>query len=483
MSWKPKYQTAKELLQLLGVTHKTWNDLSYYEQLKYIEAGGLYTADFAIAGLLGYSEEVWRKGKDKARADYYKDRDTLKRTREYYDRIHNMDKYFLEWAEDMKVPPGKKNREYFEEKVTKDWDFHPKRRKIEIYKTNKRLRKEDYKGFQGRQGDDDDWTGGFQESKDDHGPLIYNTEQPTPAPVLEPELTPEWQGPLPQENNGMLNPLQKYRATRTSTKIHQNRRASKYAELRYAIQQFWRTRFPSLTMRTYMPAGGANGLIGATSAMQALVPGPGSFDFASALGREYWEFPTTDWCSKVLRKMHLDMTHHSNNGDGEYHWPTNDMAMVSANMKRNGLSLMDQTRTYTIMNPSNVMGFLEIYEFVWNGEEVMENFVNGGPTNPNDVTYYHPAALWAADMNADNPDWGTSVTEAWLAPDKNITVTEPGVRPNGKCKTLWKYWTLEKTTKYCIGSGQTLMHTVHLPAMYISADELYRRSTGNLLIN
>ena len=47
---------------------------------------------------------------------------------------------------------------------------------------------------------------------------------------------------------------------------------------------------------------------------------------------------------------------------------------------------------------------------------------------------------------------------------------------------LWKYWDLEKKTKYVLGAGQTVLHSVHLPAMYIGAGDLYR-DTGDQVNN
>ena len=289
------------------------------------------------------------------------------------------------------------------------------------------------------------------------------------------------------EPKNMLNPIQKYRGTRTSVQQIRNRRASKYATLQHAKRMFWMSRFPTLTLRTYLPAGEQNALIQASSGTQTVYPSNASMPVGGADGatQGFVEFPTAGWCFEVLRKMHIDMTHHSANGKGEIHKLDNDLVNEASNVQRNGLTILDLTRTYTMMNVTNAIQFVEVYELVWKGVEMKENYDN--PTTPAPIIahasdYFHPSSLWQADLRVDDPDWGSSSSSLWVATDQNITINAPGARPNGKCKMLWKYWDLEKKTKYVLGAGQTVLHSVHLPAMYIGAGDLYR-DTGDQVNN
>lgn len=479
-----------DLLRLVGVARKSWKNLSHSERLQYIKAAGLYAGDFATAGLLNFGESVYRKGYSNAKSDYYQSK-AAKRAR--YEELAAKDRGWWEWIK------GGKVRGYVHSEHVKLPD-NPNRPRIDIYGTdrNKNLRgsydETDYGPIirqrveaqreatkRKREEDENDaWVmQGAQEEP--FSTINYSGPNQVAPEVLETTPT-SWDQSGTKET--MNNPIQKYRGTRTSVQVLRNRRASKYATLQHAKRMFWMSRFPTLTMRTYLPAGDTAHRLTAGSGYQVVAPDTQNYgEGGDATTAGMYEFPLADWCFKVLRRMHIDMTHHSANGHGEIHTLDNDMAVSAANQHRNGLTLLDTTRTYTMMNVSNVIGFVEVYELVWKGEEVKENYDNTAApaTGVTDThSHYHPAGLWEADLKADDPDWGTSASSGWTTGDKNLTVTTPGNRPTGKNKLLWKYWDLEKKTKYVLGAGQTVLHTVHLPAMYIAADDIYQCLTSGI---
>jgi len=209
-------------------------------------------------------------------------------------------------------------------------------------------------------------------------------------------------------------------------------------------------------MRTYPKA---HWQIAANSGTQGVFPATDSTDD--------YTFPTKSWASLVTRKMQQDMMVPSGNtpGDGLYVETTAvTNALSGENYLRTGISLLSQRRSYQFMNTQNSVAFLEVYEYVFKGNKHDQNY-----NSANDQQAVIPTDLWALDMNSDNPDWNTAVT--WIG-DKNISITAPGARPTKYSKALNSYWRLEKKTKYIMPAGNSCTHTVNIPAMYLSPEEM-----------
>ena len=278
-----------DLLQLVGVARNSWKNLSHSERLQYIKAAGLYAGDFATAGLLNFGESIYRKGYSKSKSDYYQSK-AAKRAR--YEELAAKDRGWWEWIE------GGKVRAYVHSEHVKLPD-NPERPRIDIYGKDRkknlrgsyddtdygpiiRQRVEAQREATKRQREkdaNDAWVN--QDFEQEAFSTINYSGPNNRAPEVLETIPINWnQG----EPKNMLNPIQKYRGTRTSVQQIRNRRASKYATLQHAKRMFWMSRFPTLTLRTYLPAGEQNALIQASSGTQTVYPSNASMPVGGADG-------------------------------------------------------------------------------------------------------------------------------------------------------------------------------------------------------
>lgn len=233
------------------------------------------------------------------------------------------------------------------------------------------------------------------------------------------------------------------------------RKPSEQCSYSNAIRRFFAHRMPKLTLRTYgrLPFEWASG-----SAVQAVFSG---------LEDDY-TIGSKDWCYRVLNKMQYDMVAQSNNTtDGLVANSLTDAGSNAVLFHQNGLSILNQTRTYTFMNTENCVGIVEIYEMVFKNIDRYED--SQAATGNNNYTLYNPASLWSKDLVADDPSWAANVT--WPV-DANVGRTTPGVRPKFRGTKLGKHWKLERHTKYVMPAGTSQSHVINIPATYYSADEL-----------
>lgn len=255
------------------------------------------------------------------------------------------------------------------------------------------------------------------------------------------------------------NALMDYAAAKTSAKLIRPRRPHKKASKAAFIKRFFEHRMPILKLRTY-PSTSFE--ITCLSATQGVYPSTMTQD-SIILDKKF--------CSNILLKMQTDMAVPSGNtpGDGVVENATGGDNLAQ-NMLRNGLTFLNVNRTYHIMNTVNAIAFVEVYELVWKGQD----FTYGAGTLQSGM---NPRTLWNDDVqHGDNPVWHTSI--AWPT-DQNVTVTSPGVRPNRYSKALWKFWALEKKTKYTVKGGQSITHSVNIPALYVSPEESNMQNQEN----
>lgn len=302
---------------------------------------------------------------------------------------------------------------------------------------------------------------------EDLGGPANNIPDPTAAPVMP------FTANARTSRYQARNKLDQFKGNRVGTNVLVNRRAHKEASMAAAIQRWWRGRMPLLTLRTYSPKPWP---MAAVSASQAIFPQAGPLTF-NANGTQYnnYTFPTKRWIYQLYEKMVKDMVVPSGNtpGDGIVVLPVDTLSAEAAtNTIRHGISILNITRSYRFMNTTNAVAFLEAYEFVWKGTGDME----WESTAASLVNYCIPAQFWQNDLLADNPVWGTTV--AWPA-NRNTTITTPGARPDGYCKHLYKHYRLEKKTKYILAAGNTITHTINIPAMYFEPDEFTGYATLN----
>lgn len=492
----------ENILNLLGVSWNTWKAMTITEQLYLMNNIGVQLVDVIAAGALGSAEDMYRKGYYRTIEDARRERKMA--TERYHDKINrraqinrfeahkaSLYKTLTYYNRESAEEEAKSLREHARKRRRQEEEYamlrHHELADIEEFAPYKRGKYENYhlRGRHKRHYDEtlydqseSSWAGLLRIAENDakvsrtdqawlemdaDTNILRDTPAPTAAPAPEPVSN--------EEHPNMENPMRKYKATRVKTEIVQNRRASKYASMKYAIRAFWRNRMPLLTLRTYWPIGGTNWLLTANSAAQAVYP-PATTALGADMEKMKWEFPISEWCHKILQKMQKDMVAQHTNGGGTVHPPGNDQAISAENRLRMGLSVLEQTRLYSMMNITNTIAFVEVYEFVWK-TDYKENFISGGVgiDIPNDPQFFHPSALWHADCQADDPTWGNTYT-TWSATDQEAVETTPGMRPNNKCKSLFKFWDLEKKTKYVLGPGQLLQHAVHLPAMYLAADDI-----------
>lgn len=453
------YKTTKELLDLAGLTYQAWSDTPWREKLQYIEATGTYAADWVVAGLINFYSDTRKEGYWKAikhhRDDYRKQRDFRQQLRDEVNRDYLREKTIADQAYWSGLPYDNLARRRGIDTARayhRGADLHFNARKYDLFTPTKDI----WGNLRGTRFSVPREEGGMGENylRGSRRPRDEDVEVPEDAPPLQ---RPRINNPDMEIDNGGIARsravLGKFQGTRTKTQVFVRRRGSRKASRGKAIRNFFDGRMPLLTLRTY---GNAPYAITSGSAVQGVY---------SEFSNNYC-FPMKKWAMTLLNKMQKDMILPSGNtpGDGVVVNPATFTATeLAGNMLRQGLSLLSQVRTYTFMNTVNSVGFLEVYEYVFKGNDDTYTSVSNSNT-------LSPKGLWEADMqDGDNPVWDTSVT--FLA-DKNINIDEPGARPNKWSKSLNKFWRLEKKTKYIVPAGNTCSHTVNLPAMYLSADEI-----------
>jgi hypothetical protein len=420
------YKTGKQLLAEAGLTKAEWESMSKYQKLVTMNSSPAFKADWVYAGLIDMGVHY----NAKTRGEYYSKADARDNARK------RVDKYFRE-------------------------DFHYEARIADADGPNIPLW-QTY-GKKPRTGE--------------------RTEPPTPLPTPVPsDLNDEevqWVldlAELRDTNNQMPEQMEvdnprarsraimgKFQGTRTKTRVFTRRQASKNASRGAAIRNFWNSRLPLLTMRTFMAA---------PFQITASTPNQGVWSESS----DDYIFPNKAWCYNLLSKMQADMAVPSGNtpGDGVVQSSTEYLSIDARNNLRQGLSLLNQTRSYTFMNTVNAVAFLECYEYVWKGMS-NDHPMTTNPIGDRKPDQYTPQSLWRKDvLTGDNPVFGTSLPNIMTGSGADVNISElaPGQRPNRYSKLLNQYWRLEKKTKYILAAGNTCTHTVNLPSMYISPAEI-----------
>jgi len=258
-----------------------------------------------------------------------------------------------------------------------------------------------------------------------------------------------------------------YQATRMRSKAFRNRKTKGDLTRSKAIQQFFRNRFPIVDLRTYPSS--ASYSIAASSAMQRV--SPATNDDANM---EHHVIGHKTFFEILKRKFQRDVMPNDWT-DGLFAADNVNMNVNAANEHRMGLTVLNQTRVYKMMNTCSTRAFVEIYEYVWKGPPE-------AVSTSTDMleTAFHPNYLWSRDMIADDgTNWGTTVS---MSSDADIGPSTLGARPNSKCKYLNRYWAIEKKTAYAAGPGEMITHTVNIPGFYLTPAEISPR-TGAGVIN
>lgn len=371
------YKTGKELLELVGVARDQWFKLPRSEQLGYIEAAGVYAADWAAAGLISFGEDWYHKGYAQAKADYYTDKafrqqrrqETQRRfeqaqRRAYLEELREREDYSLRPKKRLR---GSDSDEWLNAAPTPARSYEDVRYdRMAIWDRYDEI---DYARRQGDENADAQW---LQMNPD------TNILQETSAPMSSSMDIDNsgMRGGNRNRNYGTRNRtaiLSKFQGTRTKSMYLTKRRASRNATYEAAIRRYWAHRMPLLTMRTYPAAhwqitasSGAQGVIDQQTVTTGTAPNQ------TTSTRRFHEdmcFPTKYWCFKILDKMQKDMAVPSGNtpGDGQVTNTLDSWDTLRENYQRNGLSILGLTRSYQFMNTVNAVGFLEVYEYVWKG--------------------------------------------------------------------------------------------------------------------
>lgn len=283
----------------------------------------------------------------------------------------------------------------------------------------------------------------------------YSTSKDFIGPM--PYVSKKWRRDQKQDSTN------KYKATRTSSKVLSRRKSTKAISKTSAVKRFWKNRMPTMNLRTYPTFQGYQ--IAANSGQQEIGPvNNNNQDMENHIIGDKVFF------GAILSKIQRDVMGYSGTTDGLYATDNTSMSINAANMHRAGLDVLKQKREYTMMNTCSARGFMEVWEFVWKGREIPINATTNYTTDQ-----FHPGYLWSRDLLGDDPsNWGTSVT---FANDANLTIKSLGCRPNSKSKLLNYYWRTEKVTRYEAGPGELITHVVNIPGFHLRPDELSPRGT------
>lgn len=461
-------RSANDLLALIGHTPTTWNAMTYNEKAKTIYYSAAYAGDFVFFGLFNFGNEIRNKGYALAKKDYRHDTEKRRQRRGEMQamlerKVADIEFREQEYAEEAAKRMLKRQQARIAAAYEDEWGAGSSgidwSRPLAPPDPMPAPRKREYENVE--------WVIERPEKRrksDDKDPYNnFNT-----VTVSQNNAT------MPTRNTTIGQPrvnaiLGKFQGTRTKTDVLVPRRSAKNASRKAAIERFFQHRMPLLTLRTY--ANPPTFSVTAASAQQTVLSTTASNNAADL----NMCFPTKEFCWRLCNKMQNDMAVPSGQtpGDGLAEQnPTGIPIIYARNMHRLGVSLLKQTRSYTFMNTVNAVAFLEVYEYVWkgSGDQILDPSGMQIHMDPSDLFYQDVT-------HGDDPDWNNNITT--FPADRDISVNAPGQRPTKHCKLLNKYWRLEKKTKYILAGGNTCTHTVNLPAMYISPDEMQGVSNGD----
>ena len=120
-------------------------------------------------------------------------------------------------------------------------------------------------------------------------------------------------------------------------------------------------------------------------------------------------------------------------------------------------------RKYTFMNTGTAHIFLEFVEYVFKPSQNL--MLLGGTEAGVDST---PVECWNVDIDNFPLAANTVAPQQVTVP----TINDIGRRPDYKCKALNSKWKKERSTKFVLAPGTTINHTITLPPMVVTAEQV-----------